>query len=110
MTIDNRTALDVVLLGVVTVQNINFIKPTVRRASGLPVTMPSAYNAVLGGITLYPGFVTAPLVAVTNAQDGDVRVGGMLANPYGEVRFIWTGTSGGALRAACRKSPPYRPR
>ena len=96
VTIDNHTTLDIVLQGI-TVQNINFLNPTVRNAMGLAVSMPSKYGTALGGITLHAGGGTSPLIAVTNEQGADVRINGMIANPAGELRFVWTGDVGGAL-------------
>ena len=86
----------IVLQGV-TVQNINFLRPSLRNALGLAVTMPSSYGSTVGSITLHAGGGTSPLVSVTNDQGADVRVNGMIANPAGEVRFTWLGEDGGAL-------------
>ncbi|HWP21633.1 MAG TPA: hypothetical protein VN417_02730 [Candidatus Cryosericum sp.] len=91
VTIDNHTALNIVLNGV-TVQNINFIKPIVRNVFGIAVPL-------TGSITLHTSLVTAPSITVTNEQDGDVRITGLIANSGGSVSFLWTGTTGGALSA-----------
>ncbi|MDP3447996.1 MAG: hypothetical protein Q8S22_08055, partial [Eubacteriales bacterium] len=95
--ITNSTALSIVLSGI-TVQNINFLRPILRDALGWQIAMPSGYTT-LNGITLRVSDVTAPSVNVINEQDGGVLVNGLIANSGGSVSFIWTGETGGELKA-----------
>jgi len=97
VTITNRTGLNVVLSGI-TVQNTNFIKPTVRGENGFPVSLPSSYGTS-DGITLSKSAVTSPSITVTNEQDGGLRINGLISNSGGAVSFLWTGETGGALTA-----------
>ena len=97
VNITNHTSLNIVL-SAITVQNINFLKPILRNNLGMQVSLPSGYTTA-NNITLHISAVTNPDISIINELDGDVFVNGMIANSGGAVSFLWTGETGGELKA-----------
>jgi hypothetical protein len=83
VSITNRTGKDMQIAGA-TLENINYVAPKVTVSDG------SSY-------TVATSDYTTPPVAVTNWQDGDVTVTGLIAAQMSTVTFTWTGETGGGL-------------
>ena len=81
VNITNRTD-KAMTIGAVTVQNVNFVNPTVVGANSY---------------TLKDSVDQTPTIVVESRDASDVHVSGLIANQFGEVFFIWTGEEGGKL-------------
>lgn len=79
--ITNRTDADVTIMGL-TVENTNFVQPSVRGANGY---------------TVRDSVDQTPEILVETSGTGGVHVGGIISNRRGLVRFAWTGEEGGKL-------------
>jgi len=84
VTIINRSDYDLSLRSI-TVQNTNYV----------------AHSVTVGGRIVYPTIYRNqrgwPTVRVETRTIAGLHIGGLIANRYGDVEFVWTGEDGGAL-------------